>query len=127
LVYEAIESLKDPGIDEKRRYVTGISRGGYGSWNFICKRPEMFAAAVPVCGGGDPQFASRIVDVAVWAFHGEKDRNVLVSGSRNIIEAMKKVGGDPKYTEFSGEGHNIWYQVSMTPALWDWMFAQRRD
>jgi hypothetical protein len=128
LVYEAISELdKEPGIDVKRRYVTGISRGGYGSWHFICARPDMFAAAIPVCGGEDPKLAPRIVHVAVWAFHGAKDRNVPVTGSRGMIEAMRKSGGNPRYTEFQNEGHNIWYQVTTTPGLWDWLFAQKRD
>jgi hypothetical protein len=128
LVYEAIHSLDDsPGIDVKRRYVTGISRGGYGTWHFICTRPDMFAAAIPVCGGGDPALASKIVHVAVWAFHGRKDENVPVSGSRDMISAIKKAGGDPKYTELPNEGHNIWYEVSMTPGLMEWLFAQHRN
>ncbi|RYE23464.1 MAG: peptidase [Sphingobacteriaceae bacterium] len=128
LVYKAISTLdKEPGIDTKRRYVTGVSRGGYGSWNFICSRPDMFAAAIPVSGGGDPKFASKIVNVAIWAFHGAKDRNVPVSGSRDMIEAIKKAGGNPKYTEYPNEAHNIWSRVSSTPGLIDWLFAQKRD
>ncbi|MDN5286458.1 MAG: peptidase-like protein [Mucilaginibacter sp.] len=128
LVYEAISSLdKEPGIDVKRRYVTGLSRGGYGAWHFICTRPDMFAAAIPVAGGEDPKLASRIVNIPVWAFHGAKDKNVPVSGSRDMITAIKKAGGNPKYTEFPNDGHNIWYQVSITPGLWDWLFAQKRD
>jgi hypothetical protein len=128
LVYEAINELdKEPGIDKKRRYVTGISRGGYGSWHFICTRPDMFAAAIPICGGEDPKLAPRIVNVAVWAFHGAKDHNVPVTGSRGMIEAMRKSGQKPKYTEYPDDGHNIWYQVSITPGLWDWLFAQKHD
>jgi hypothetical protein len=128
LVYKAISALDTVfSIDAKRRYVTGISRGGYGAWHFICTRPDMFAAAMPVCGGDDPKLASRIVNVAVWAFHGAKDKNVPVSGSRDMIKAIKKAGGNPKYTEFPYEGHNIWYQVTITPGLWDWLFAQKRD
>jgi len=128
LVYEAITALnKEPGIDTKRRYVTGLSRGGYGAWNFICKHPELFAAAIPVSGGGDPGLAPKALGVAVWAFHGTKDKNVPVNGSRDMIAAIKKAGGHPKYTEFPNEGHNIWYQVSIVPGLWDWLFAQRRD
>ncbi|MBA4055232.1 MAG: peptidase, partial [Marivirga sp.] len=111
----------------KRRYVTGISRGGYGSWHFICTRPDMFAAAIPVCGGGDPSRASNIVDVSVWAFHGAKDKNVPVDGSRHMIEAIKKAGGSPQYTEYENEAHNIWHRVSETPGLWDWLFEQQRD
>lgn len=128
LVYKAIAALDTVfSIDEKRRYVTGISRGGYGSWHFICTRPDMFAAAIPVCGGENPELAPRIVNVAVWAFHGAKDKNVPVSGSRGMIEGMKKAGLKPKYTEYPDEGHNIWYQVSITPGLWDWLFAQKRE
>ncbi|WP_285058442.1 hypothetical protein [Pedobacter ginsengisoli] len=128
LVYKAINALDTAfSIDAKRRYVTGISRGGYGSWHFICTRPDMFAAAIPVCGGDDPKLSSRIVNVSVWAFHGAKDQNVPVSGSRGMIEGMRKAGQNPKYTEYPNEGHNIWYQVSITPGLWDWLFAQKRD
>lgn len=128
LVYEAISELdKEPGIDVKRRYVTGISRGGYGSWHFICTRPDMFAAAIPVCGGENPKLAPKIVNVAVWAFHGAKDKNVPVDGSRDMINALKKAGGNPKYTEYPNEGHNIWDKVINTPGLWDWLFAQKRN
>jgi len=128
LVYEAIWSLDEQfSIDTTRRYVTGISRGGYGTWNFICTHPEMFAAAIPVCGGGDPALAVRLTHVAVWAFHGKHDKNVPVSGSRDMINAIKKASGHPKYTEYPDEGHNIWYQVSITPGLLDWLFAQHRD
>jgi hypothetical protein len=127
LVYEAISSLdRQYGIDPKRRYVTGISRGGYGAWHFICMHPEMFAAAIPVCGGGNPALAPNIVNVPVWAFHGKKDLNVPVSGSRAMIDAIRQAGGHPKYTEFPDKGHDIWYQVSITPGLWDWLFAQKR-
>ncbi|MGZ8538329.1 MAG: carboxylesterase family protein [Flavisolibacter sp.] len=128
LVYEAISSLDDKfNIDTKRRYVSGISKGGYGTWNFICTRPDMFAAAIPVSGGGNPSLASKAVDVAVWAFHGKNDNNVPVEGSRNMISALEKEGGHPKYTEFPNKGHDIWYEVSITPGLLDWLFAQKRD
>jgi hypothetical protein len=128
LVLDAISSLDNLfGIDVNRRYVTGISRGGYGTWNFICKRPDMFAAAIPVCGGGDPALAANAASVAVWAFHGKNDKNVPVSGSQNMISALEKAGSHPKYSEFPDEGHNIWYKVSITPGLWDWLFAQKRN
>jgi len=128
LVFDAIIALdRRFSIDEKRRYVVGLSRGGFGAWNFICKQPEMFAAAIPVSGGGDPSLAPKIVKVAVWAFHGARDKNVPVLNSRNMINAMKSAGGNPRYTEFPDEGHNIWNRVSTTPGLLDWLFAQHRD
>ncbi len=128
LVFEAIDSLEEEfEIDERRRYVMGESLGGFGSWQFICTRPKMFAASVPICGGGDPSFAQNITDVPVWAFHGAKDRNVPVRRSREMIEAIKKAGGNPKYTEYPDAGHIISTQVRETPDLLDWLFAQKRD
>lgn len=128
LVYKAIIALDTEfSIDTSRRYVTGVSRGGYGAWHFICTRPDLFAAAIPVCGGDDPALASKIHGVSVWAFHGAKDQNVPVSNSRNMVLEMKKAGERPKYTEYPDEGHSIWHIVSKTEGLWDWLFAQKRN
>jgi pimeloyl-ACP methyl ester carboxylesterase len=128
LVFETIRVLEmEFSIDKNRRYVAGNSLGGYGTWHFICTRPEMFAAAIPISGGGNPDLAQNIITVPVWAFHGAKDRNVPVSGSRDIIRAMQNMGGNTRYTEYPDAAHNIWYQVSNTPGLLDWLFAQRRD
>lgn len=128
LVVESIQALEQHlSIDVKRRYVAGGSMGGYGTWHLIGTRPEMFAAAVPYCGSGDPELASNMVDIPVWAFHGSADRNVPVTGSRKMIEAIKRAGGHPLYNEFSGVGHNVWPSVNETPGLLDWLFAQKRD
>ena len=129
LVFESIEAVENEfkEIDVNRIYISGVSRGGYGSWHFISLRPDLFAAAVPVCGGGDPNLASNIVDVDVWAFHGEDDINVPVSGSRDMIAAIKKSGGNPKYTEFEGAGHDIWDYIANTPGVLDWLFEQKRE
>jgi predicted esterase len=127
LVFEALAAFEEEfSIDDRRRYVIGSSGGGYGSWHFICSRPEMFAAAVPICGGVDPQLAPKIVDVPVWVFHGENDTAVPVRFSRDMVAAIRDAGGDPKYTEFPGAEHNIWELVRVTPGLWDWMFAQEK-
>jgi predicted peptidase len=127
-IYEIIKELeREFQIDEKRRYVMGISGGGYGSWYFITAKPEMFAAAIPICGGGDPGLAAKIAKVPVWAFHGEDDNLVPVRFSREMIDAIKKSGGNPKYTEYPDAGHNIWNQVVATPGLMDWLFEQKRD
>ena len=127
LVVEAIYALEEEfAVDENRRYVAGGSGGGYGSWHLIGTRPEMFAAAIPFCGAGDPDLAPNMVDVAIWAFHGRVDRNVPVSGSREMVEAIKKAGGNPRYTEFPETGHNVWPNIAQTPGLLDWLFEQRR-
>ena len=126
-IFETIQSLESTfAIDTKRIYVTGVSGGGYGSWYFICAHPEMFAAAIPVCGSGDTSLAKNIIDIPVWAFQGEQDDLVPARLSREMIAVNRKAGGHPRYTEFPGEGHNIWDQVSETPGLLDWLFAQER-
>jgi len=131
LVFEIIYALeKDFNIDNKRRYVTGGSMGGYGTWHFICSRPEMFAAAIPISGAGDPDLAANIIDVPVWAFHGRLDGKVSVRGTRDMVEAMKNAGGNPRYTELQSAGHGISYIVydtPGTPGLLDWLFAQKRE
>jgi predicted peptidase len=128
LVFETISALEEEfPLDTDRRYVAGNSLGGYGTWHLICARPELFAAAIPISGGGNPALARNIVDMPIWAFHGQKDRNVPVSGSRDIIEAIKKAGGNPRYTEYPDKAHNISKHVTDTPDLLDWLFAQQRD
>ena len=128
LVFDAIIALEEEfEIDRDRRYVMGEFLGGYGSWHFISTRPEMFAAAVPICGGGDPTLAQNIVDVPVWAFHGQNDRIVPVERSREMIEAIKNAGGNPRYTEFPDEGHIILESFENTPGLLEWVFEQKRE
>lgn len=127
LVFGALSSLDESSIDRDRIYISGVSLGGYGSWTLISKHPETFAAAIPVCGGGDPAHAPSIVDVPVWAFHGEDDIAVPVSASREMIEAIKLAGGEPRYTEYPHLAHNIWHEVRATPGLLDWLFQQRRN
>jgi predicted peptidase len=127
LIFETIHQLeKEFSIDTLRRYVLGESMGGIGTWHLIAMRPEMFAAAIPVCGIGNPQFGKKMVDVNVWAFHGRKDRNIPVRGSSDMIAAIKKAGGNPRYTEYPEEGHIIAYLVYDTEGLWDWLFVQKR-
>jgi predicted esterase len=126
LMVEAMLDLEATlSVDTTRRYVTGYSMGGFGAWNMICKWPELFAASVPMCGKGDVEFAQRIKDKPIWAFHGAQDINVPVSGSRDMIEAMKRVGGDPVYIEFPGRAHDITKDIREMPEWIEWMFTKK--
>lgn len=126
LVFRTIRQLQDSlPIDRKRIYVIGLSGGGYGSWHFISAHPEMFAAAIPICGGGDPKYAPKLVNVPIWAFHGARDKLAPVSHSRDMIGAIRKAGGKPKYTEYEFEGHDIWEKVK-NEGVMEWMFAQHK-
>lgn len=116
---------KEFSIDLRRLYVTGLSMGGYGTWDLIQRYPTMFAAAAPVCGGGDETKANLLVKVPIWAFHGDADKAVKPQRSRNMIEAIRKDGGKPIYTEYPGVGHNSWVNAYSDPKLMEWLFAQK--
>ena len=127
LAIAVLESVKmEFSIDPARVYVTGQSNGGYGAWNAITFRPDLFAAAIPLCGGGDLRRASTLVAIPIWAFHGDKDSVIPVSGSRDMIAAITKAGGHPKYTEYKGADHDIWTRVFKEPGLVEWLFAQHK-
>jgi predicted peptidase len=126
---EALEAvIKEASVDPDRVYVTGQSMGGIGTWGLIARHADRFAAAVPVCGIWPPEDAAKMSGVAIWAFHGEQDPTVPVTGSRNMIEALKKakVSPEPKYTELPGVGHGSWTPAYATTEMWDWLFEQRR-
>jgi predicted peptidase len=124
---ELVEKLvKQYSIDEDRVYVTGLSMGGFGAWDAVQRRPDLFAAAAPVCGGGDAAMAEAIAKVPIWAFHGDNDKVVKVKRSRDMIAALKKAGATPRYTEYPGVGHNSWTATYRNPELYAWLFAQRR-
>jgi predicted peptidase len=129
LVLEILEAVrKDYSIDANRLYVAGQSNGGIGAWGLITKMPGLFAAAIPICGAGNPGIAVRAVTAktAVWAFHGEKDDVIASEHSRNMITAMRKNGGTPRYTEYKGIGHDIWELVFKEPDIEEWLFAQKK-
>jgi len=120
-----IDSLKKVlNIDTNRIYITGLSMGGFGTWDAISRWPNIFAAAVPVCGGGDTAKAVLIKNIPIWAFHGGADKVVMTSRSRDMIAAIKKAGGDPKYTEYLNTGHNAWTSTYGNIEMFQWLFSQ---
>jgi predicted peptidase len=126
-VFGLLESLqKEFSIDESRLYGVGLSMGGYGTWDILQRRPELLAAAVPICGGGDPAYAERFKTTPVWAFHGDADPAVPVSRSRDMIQALQAAGGRPIYTEYEGVEHDSWTRTFDNRLMWDWLFAQHK-
>ena len=114
-------------IDRRRLYVTGQSMGGFGTWQMITQYPDVFAAAVPVCGGGDPEMAAQAKGVAVWAFHGSADGIVPVSETRGMIAALFQAGAQPVYWEYDGGTHaKTAERAYCEPQLLDWLFAQAK-
>jgi predicted peptidase len=127
LVLEILDSVKTRfNVDAARIYVAGQSDGGYATWNVITQRPDVFAAAIPLCGGGDPQMAARIAAMPLWVFHGRRDTVIPVRESREMIAAIQKAGGHPRYTEYDRLGHDIWKRAFQEPGIVSWLFAQRK-
>ncbi len=113
-------------IDPKRIYIVGVSMGGHGVWDTVAKFPRTFAAAVPICAASALSQAPNIAPVPVWCFHGADDPLVNVSNARQMIAALRKAGGHPKYTEYPGVGHDSYRNAFKEPDLLTWMFAQQR-
>jgi len=133
-------------IDDKRIYLTGLSMGGYGTWLWGALKTDTFAALMPICGGGDPEDIQQLLKVGggnpygslpsrlralatvpIWAFHGGADSVVPPDRSRTMVEAIKERGGDIRYTEYEGVGHNSWDAAYGDPEVIAWLFAQRKD
>lgn len=126
LLTELIEKIeKEFPIDPSRIYVTGLSMGGFGTWDLIARFPTRFAAAVPICGGGDPQTAPRIKHIPQWAFHGALDKTVPPAQSRTMIRALQDAGGIPGYTEYPDVAHDSWVYAYREPHLLPWLFDQQ--
>jgi predicted esterase len=114
-------------IDMERLYVTGLSSGGSGVWELLIRNPQLFAAGVPICGNADAKKASLLANVAIWNFHTADDPTMPVKGSRDMIDAIRRAGGKPFYTEYPTGGHgSSWVRAYKEPALVDWVMAQKR-
>lgn len=120
------ETTRIQPIDPKRFYVTGISMGGFGTWDLLCRIPDKIAAAVPICGGGDTTQVAKFKDVPIWAFHGEADSVVPVKSTREMISTLEKAGGNPKVTYYPKVDHNSWTQTYDDPEVIRWIFDQHR-
>lgn len=119
-------TMKEYKTDPDRVYLTGLSMGGYGTWHAAFTYPDRWAAIVPICGGGDPRGAEKIKHIPCWVWHGDQDRAVKVDLSRQMVEALKKAGGEPRYTELEWVGHNSWDAAYASPDLYAWLFRQKK-
>ena len=120
------ETIRREPVDPTRIYLTGLSMGGYGSWDLAARMPDRFAAVLPICGGGDEATAAKIKDLPIWCFHGDADTAVRVERSRTMIEALRAAGGAPKYSELAGVGHDSWTPAYRDPEVLAWLFAQKK-
>jgi enterochelin esterase family protein len=121
------QTLKEEQIDTTRVYLTGLSMGGFGSFDLAIRQPDWFAAIAPICGAADPTKVGVIKDLPIWVVHGDADAAVPVDRSRSAVNALREVGGNPVYVELPGVGHNSWtLAYTDNDGLVPWLFRQQR-
>ena len=118
--------LESYRVDQERVYLTGLSMGGYGAWQMGAMHPERFAAIAPICGGGDVRWGKSLSRAPIWAFHGDQDKVTPPSESIAMVEAVRRAGGDVKFTVYKGVGHNAWTRTYDDPAFYSWLLSHRR-
>ena len=127
-VMTVLDGLVDVGaVDSTRVYICGISMGGYGTWDALQRWPEKFAAAIAICGGGDPAYALAMKNIPIYIFHGMLDRAVMPSRSIQMYNALKEVGNEEAILVTYPElGHLCWDAAFSTPGLFEWLFGKGR-
>ena len=127
LLIELIQqAIKKMPVDTNRIYITGLSMGGFGTYDAIERYPNLFAAAVPVCGGGDVSRAASIAHIPTWIFHGAEDAAVNPEYSLKMVDALTKAGAHPGFTQYPEVGHFSWLGAYSDPLMMEWLFRQRK-
>ena len=128
MVIELIEYLiKEKNIDTNRIYISGLSMGGYGTFELVSRRPDLFAAAVPICGGANFSILNNSINIPHWIFHGELDRIVPVQKSRDAFNYLRNKKSHHKYTEFKEVYHNSWENVFDDGKFLNWLFSKSKN
>lgn len=125
-VLELLYAIEEEfSTDSDRYYVTGLSMGGFGTWDLLMRYPELFAAGVPVCGGADPSYAEVLKDVPIYTVHSTDDPTVPVFSTQAMVEALREAGNwKIVYKELEGYGHGVWNWTSEQASIWEWLFSQ---
>ncbi len=129
---EALDYLLDHvleryDVDERRVYLTGLSMGGFGTWRLATRSPDRFAAIAPICGGGEPISTRRLGKMPVWVFHGAKDEIVPIKRSEEMVDALKRFGGNVKFTVYPDADHDSWTATYNNPELYEWFLEHQRE
>ncbi|HSN62327.1 MAG TPA: prolyl oligopeptidase family serine peptidase [Ferruginibacter sp.] len=113
-------------VQKKQVYIGGLSMGGMGTFEMVYRNPKLFAAAVPICGGGDPAIAKKVKKTKWWVFHGAKDDVVPPACSQEMVTALQAVNANVKFTLYPNANHNSWDAAFAEPGLLSWLFAQKK-
>ncbi|MDX5437135.1 MAG: prolyl oligopeptidase family serine peptidase [Pontibacter sp.] len=119
---------KSGNIDKDRMYLGGLSMGGMGTFELLRRKPKVFAAAFPICGGGAPETAGKYAEKVndFWIFHGEVDSVVPVEHSKVMAKAIEQEGGNVRLTIYPGVNHNSWDYAFKEPELLEWLFSKEK-
>jgi len=118
--------IKNNRVDINRIYITGLSMGGYGTYDALERYPKLFAAGVPVCGAGDTSKVKLITHIPIWIFHGNEDAAVNPKYDVNMYQALLKAGANPGFTMYPGVGHFSWLAAYSDPMMMAWLFKQHK-
>ena len=125
LVRFAKKMATAPFTDPTRYYLCGASMGGYTTWQLAMSHPDLFAAIIPICGGGMHWTASRLVNLPIWAFHGAKDTTVLPEESQRMVDRVNYKGGNAKLTIYPENAHNAWSDTYSNPEVFTWLLSHQ--
>lgn len=129
---EALKALLDEitanyYVDTDRIYLTGLSMGGFGTWEMAVHYPDLFAAIAPMCGGGKIEKAYLIKDLPIWVFHGAKDPVVPIENSKKMVDKLKELGSNVKFTVYPEAEHDCWTQSYSNPELYKWFLTHKKE
>jgi predicted peptidase len=119
--------INDGSVNKSKVYITGLSMGGMGTFESVYRYPEIYAAALPICGGGSVSlYDKRVTKTAFWVFHGAADPVVSVKLSQEMVEKLKSLNAEVKYTEYPGVKHNSWDNAFAEKEYLSWMLQHKR-
>jgi predicted peptidase len=119
--------IQEHGVAKTQIYIAGLSMGGFGTYDILSRRPDLFAAGISICGGGNKRYVYKYDDVSMWVFHGAKDPVVPVFLSQEMAESFGARQMDYKYTEYPEGAHDVWNQAWAEPDLLPWLFSKKKQ
>lgn len=126
-VIEAMTLVRrDYRVDPERIYLTGLSMGGFGTWEIAMEHPDRFAAILPVCGGGMSWRLNALGQLPIWTFHGAKDEVVPIAYTEEMVRALNALGHPVRYTIIPDAGHDCWTEVYRREDVYEWLLSHRR-
>jgi predicted peptidase len=119
------KSLSEFNIDSTKIYLTGLSMGGFATWQIASRYPSKYAAIIPICGGGNTLMATKLTNLPIWAFHGEKDRVIPVQQTIDMVEGVNVAGGNAKLTIYPYAFHDSWTETYENNEIYDWLLSHK--